>query len=124
MDIVALLESYNVSVSEEFFSEFLEIVDSSGCKEQILRDFVRYLYMLSNIAPGVLCQNNKHFEKLKGYPNLYSLRIITNLCNLRVIYSYNSDGKILLHSFEERSGKKASDYRGHIPIALKRLHKE
>ena len=124
MDILALIESCNIEVSEEFLSEFLYIVNSSGSKEQILRDFVRYLTLLSKNPLQTLCSNNKHFEKLKGCPNLYSIRILASKCNLRVLFSCRSNGKILLHSFEERKGKKATDYRGHIPVALKRLPEE
>lgn len=121
MDILALIESCNIEVSEEFLSEFLYIVNSSGSKEQILREFVRYLTLLSKNSLQTLCSENKHFEKLKGCKNLYAIRIIASKCNLRVLFSCRANGKILLHSFEERKGKKATDYRGHIPVALKRL---
>ncbi len=63
MDILALIESCNIEVSEEFLSEFLYIVNSSGSKEQILREFVRYLTLLSKNSLQTLCSENKHFEK-------------------------------------------------------------
>lgn len=121
MNIVALLENLKIETHREFFAEFHNIVDSSADKEALLRKFTFCLGLLNDLPRSDLYKSGKHFEKLKGYTNLYAMRIPTQSCNLRILYSYLPNGKILLHAFDKKGGKKDTDYEGHIPIAVLRL---
>jgi hypothetical protein len=49
------------------------------------------------------------------------MRVKASKLNLRILFSYKSDGSILLHAFHEMSGKKETGYEKHAPIAQERL---
>ena len=62
---------------------------------------------------------SKLFESLKGHSNLYSMKIKLKL-NIRILYSIDKNGTILLYGFYEKGGKRITDYINAIPIALER----
>lgn len=74
---------------------------------------------MQKTKPEALCRGNA-FEHLRKYGNLYSIKIKTKDSNIRVLYSYNGEGKIILNSFYEKSGKKATSYDKYAPIAIER----
>ena len=62
----------------------------------------------------------KWLEKLKHYDNMYSLHLSSSGKNLRALFSRTPDGKLFLHTFYEKSGKKDTSYKTHVPIAEER----
>lgn len=63
----------------------------------------------------------KEFELLKQASNLYSMHLQAKGFNYRILYQYLRDGEVLLLGFEEKQGKKVTEYRNFIPTALERL---
>lgn len=107
-------------VSEEFHREFFQLVDASSDREKVYSRVYQLLNQLRLTPIHILC-TGENFEKLKGYKNLYSMRVKVTELNLRILFSYRSDGSILLHAFHEISGKKETSYEKHAPIAQERL---
>lgn len=106
--------------SEEFFDEFFQLVDASSDRVKVYTRVYQLLNQLRMTPIHILC-NGENFEKLKTYKNLYSMRVRATELNLRILFSYKSDGSILLHAFHEISGKKETGYEKHAPIAQDRL---
>ena len=69
---------------------------------------------------AILCEP-KNFESLKHTKSLYSMRVKTENINYRILYSFQNDGTILLHGFEEKKGKKVTEYSKASKIANSRL---
>lgn len=116
-----LFQFPNITPLQECNDEYAEIVQKYSNREKIKKKLLILLDMLNstkNIAD--LCKT-ANFEKLTGVSeSLYALKIKTG-CNIRIIFSYERDGSILLLMFEEKEGKRKTDYSEAIPIARKRL---
>ena len=63
----------------------------------------------------------KGFEKLKKAPGLYSMHIDLPALNYRILYTIDHSNNILLHGFNEISGKKNTDYTKPIKKAQQRI---
>lgn len=123
MDIInkELLQKYFGNKFEfhpKFFEEFTELVVKSGQEKKIINAFIKKLSAI--IELGDIDCGQKWLEHLKEYDNMYSLHVDTNNKNYRILFSKKSDKKYFLHMFFEKSGKKATSYSKHVPIALER----
>ena len=101
-----------------FYDDFTKLVLNSGEEKKIVSLFLRRLLAiveLDGIDYGV-----KWIEHLKKYKNMYSLHVDTENKNFRLLFSRTLDKKYFLHMFYEKSGKEASSYAKHVPIALER----
>ncbi len=116
--LLVALEEKNIIVHPAFFKEFIELVDKSGEKHKILDKTLKLLFFMQELGLD-MCKHPK-IEHLKKEGNLYSLHINTSNHNLRVLFSVRGEGKIFLHTFFEKEGKNKTEYRSHIPIAIKR----
>ena len=102
----------------EFYEDFAELVEKSGQEEKVANVFIRKL--LAIIELGDIDCGINWLEKLKEYDNMYSLRVNTNNHNYRLLFSKQSNKKYFLHMFFEKSGKGATSYDKHVPIAIQR----
>lgn len=109
-----------LQATEEFYNEFFRLVDASSDREKIYLKVKQLLSQLLITPIHILCYG-ENFEKLKGQKSLYSMKIKATEINLRILFSYRSDGSILLHAFHEIAGKKETSYEKHAPIAQERL---
>lgn len=103
----------------KFYEEFKNLVVESGVERIIIKQLLTKLKMivqLGNVDCGL-----KWLEKLKNYDNMYSLHIQAGHKNYRLLFSKTSNKKIFLHMFYEKSGKYATSYDKHVPIALERI---
>jgi len=116
----SLLTFDGLHVPEEFHREFFQLVDASSDSEKVYLKVYQLLNQLRITPIHILCYG-ENFEKLKTYKDLYSMRVKAAELNLRILFSYKSDGSILLHAFHEISGKKETGYEKHAAIAQKRL---
>lgn len=102
----------------KFYEEFSELVKNSGEEEKITSLFIKRLFAI--IELGDIDYGVKWLEHLKEYKNMYSLHVDTSNKNFRLLFSKKSKKKYFLHMFYERSGKEASSYAKHVPIAIER----
>lgn len=102
----------------EFYEDFAELVEKSGQEEKVAKVFIRKL--LAIIELGDIDCGINWLEKLKEYDNMYSLHVNTNNHNYRLLFSKQSNKKYFLHMFFEKSGKGATSYDKHVPIAIQR----
>lgn len=116
-----LFQFPNITPLQECNDEYTEIVQKSPNRGTIKRKLLALLDLLNSTKSiSDLCKTSS-FEKLTGVSeSLYALKIKTG-CNIRIIFSYERDGSILLLMFEEKEGKRKTDYSEVIPIAIKRL---
>ncbi len=117
-----LFQKDNIYATPEFWEEFDDFFQQSANRARNKVKFLALLSMLSETKSiSNLCKSD-NFEKLTDTSlSLYVMKIKTK-DNLRIIFSYNRDGSILLLLFAEKSGKRRTDYSGAIPKAIKRLN--
>jgi len=108
-------------ITEECSSELLDILNRSGLEEDFFISFKTRIKQLDRFKHNVIKYIPDGFEKLKNASGLYSMRIKLKK-NIRIIYGYNGN-ELLLLAFEERAGKRSSDYTNKIEIAKHRLEK-
>lgn len=113
----------DVIVHDRCYVEFSILIkkDLSGHQADFLRQMSIQLRNLQNFKHGIYKIDDN--EKLKGTnESLYSLHMQSKNYNVRLIVSINKEGiPLLLTVFNERSGKKATDYTSRIPVAESRL---
>lgn len=115
--------SMPVVLHPEFASEFSSLVQNTGLEDRIARVLLSRMELIRTCGLDFLCSSgNRDFEKLRGSAaGLYSIHIKGNNMNYRVLLTCTSSGKILLHTFYERGGKKNTNYAKAIEIAKKRM---
>ena len=119
-----IFDLQNIITVAGFQEEYSEIVGKLPNKDKVNKEVVRLLHLLSTNSVHILSStDSKHFEKLSGKNarNLYAMRIQKKDCNLRILFTYNKPDGILLLAFEEKSGKRITDYSLKIPEAQERL---
>jgi hypothetical protein len=109
----------NIRFSDDCISDITEIINESGNELSFLKKFWRTLNILDEYKDMAPIKMSKLFESLKGHSNLYSMKIKLKL-NIRILYSIDKNGTILLYGFYEKGGKRITDYNNAIPIALER----
>lgn len=114
-----LLGSLNVKTSAEFEEEYKSIVGSKPNAAKIDRKVAELLHFIGTAKNPALICNHGCIEKLKT-DDLFSMKIKLR-CNIRILFSLEKDGTILLHSFEEKAGKKVSEYGAAVKTAKDRL---
>lgn len=121
IDIKELLQKVFGNVFEfhpKFYEDFFELVANSGQEKKIVKAFIGKLSAI--IELGDRDYGTKWLEHLKEYDNMYSLHVDTNNKNYRILFSKKSNKKYFLHMFFEKSGKEATSYAKHVPIAMGR----
>ena len=101
-----------------FLAELLELIQGSGYEKQFLTCFrIRLRLLLAD--PVHIFQRHEDFEHIEG--GIYSMRLIGNGFNVRVLYAISSEGApILLLPFYERRGKHATSYENYLETAKSR----
>ncbi|MCO7122043.1 type II toxin-antitoxin system RelE/ParE family toxin [Ihubacter massiliensis] len=104
---------------EDVLEEIEKLVIKPGKTKIFMNLFQKNIKMVEELGNDVIKTNN--FEKLQGFPNLYSMKFISPGMNLRILYSYDKvSSTIILHCFYEKDDSGKASYNKHIPIALKR----
>lgn len=115
-----LLSGLNVKCVEGFDEEYERIVQQKSNRERIDSKVVELLLFIHTVKlPSLFCEHG-NIEKPKKTNGLYVIKIKID-CNIRILFSVEKDGTILLHTFEEKGGKDKTGYTHAIPIAEKRL---
>lgn len=126
MNIIKLKDELEVhfkdfKIHPKLVNEISQTLEKTGERKAFLSKFINNLNFLKSYGELAHIQSTDKFEKLKNAENMYSMHIKGKTFNVRVLYSFLSNGTILLHGFDEKSGKKVTDYSKAIPIAEKRL---
>lgn len=115
-----LLSEHNIKCVEGFAEEYERIVRQKHNRKKIDSKVLELLLYVSSVKiPSTFCEHG-NIEKPKKTNGLYSMKIKIG-CNIRLLFSVEENGTILLHTFEEIGGKSKTDYTHAIPIAEKRL---
>ncbi len=117
-----LFQKANINKTPEFLEEYDYYIEKSAYGKLNKLKLLALLDMLSEAKSiSDLCKSD-NFEKLTGTSmSLYAMKIKTK-DNLRIIFSYDKDGSILLLMFAEKKGKRRTGYSGAIPKAISRLN--
>lgn len=105
-----------------FCNEFEDLIIGSGCEKAIIKQLINRLSMIQKLGDRDF--GLSWLEHLKAYGNLYSLHIDACSKNYRLLFTKNKQGKLFLHVFYERSGKKNTSYEQHAKMAIARRDNE
>lgn len=108
------------SVHPECLQEILDILDGAGCKKQFLSVFTNRLDFLQEHGRNAVQIEGHKFERIDK--EICSMHVDTTEKNIRILYSITRDGSILLLAFDEKEGKRNTDYTTKTPEAARRLH--
>lgn len=119
-EYLALLESAldGLHAHPSLILELFDLLKNTGRERQFLKLFVKRLDFLQTHGHNAV-QISENFERLDS--RICSLHVDMKDKNIRVLYSINQDGTVLLLGFHERAGKSATDYSQKIPEATRRL---
>lgn len=109
-------------VHPDLIKEVSQILEKTGERKAFLSKFINNLKFLKNYGELAHIQSTDKFEKLKQAENMYSMHIKGKTFNVRILYSFLANGTILLHGFDEKSGKKVTNYSKAVPIAKKKAY--
>ena len=116
-------ESTYILTYPGFNEEMKEIIEESGYKQKVIRNYRKKLVFLDGLKRN--CTQQKSFERLKNTNlEMYSIRILGDL-NVRILFTFKSINKIehaiLLCVFlEKEKGNKVNSkdgYKVNIKIA-------
>ena len=111
----------NIDTHPLLASDITHIIKESGLEKQFLSKLRTQLLILNEYKDSAHIRFPDSFEKLRHTKNLYSMKLKNRQYNIRILYTFQKDGTILLYAFYERSGKRSSDYSKPIKIAKERL---
>ena len=126
MNKIVVLKRLSVLLSQvnyhkDFPADLINLLSNSGQEAKFLTIFQERLKILLRYGPETVNILPSKFEHLKGTgENLYSMHVNTKDLNIRILYTFESDGTLLLLPFHERQGKSKTNYTNYIPEALKR----
>lgn len=122
-DVLDLLKALfqGFSCHPDLCTDLSNIISRSGFEAKFLSLLlIRLKYLQSNGKNAI--NYPEGFEALRHSENLYSMRLSGKGFNIRILYTFLSDHMpLLLLGFEEKSGKKRTDYTSYIPVAEERI---
>ncbi len=125
-EAIKLLEEYlgDFKIHPLFFKELATLLqkDLKGKEKQFFDTLIKQLGYLASY--GVAIANIDSHERLKEKGrDFFSIHLQRKQFNVRfLVYIDNSGKSFLLSAFNERAGKKVSDYSQKIPILQERLN--
>lgn len=126
MDKIEVVESLKKELGcfkmhPAFERDLIDLDLFSPADLRFLTEFTTCLSLLRTLGYRASTELNNKFEKLKHASGLYSMRIKVPSKNIRILYSIQHDGTILLCGFFERGGKRKTNYTNFIKTAQMRL---
>lgn len=125
-EALKLLEEYlgNFEIHPLFFKELTALLqkDLKGKEKQFFDILIRQLGYLS--CYGLAIASIDSHERLQGDGHdFFSIHLQRQQFNIRFLVYIDNNGKsFLLSAFNERAGKKATDYSQKIPTLQERLN--
>lgn len=118
------LDEYTFDLHPRFFKELSDLLakDLKGKEERFFKLLIAQLKNMQTF--GVMVHNVDSNEKLQVRDShFYSIHLKQSQFNVRLLVHISDAGKCtLLCAFNERSGKKSTDYTNYIPVLQKRLN--
>lgn len=101
--------------------ELLRIILKTGKEADFFKLLVKRIKLLKKYKSKAVTISNG-FKKLKVASNFWRIAICIENINLRIIYTFTNNGRILLlYAFFEKGNKNKTDYQNAIKVAQKRL---
>jgi len=114
--LLKLLEPFEIH--ERMIKELLKIILRTGYEKRFFEVLITRLKFLE--IRGVQSVEHEEFELISE--GLFSMHLVGKDFNIRILYSFLSDGTpALLLAFFERSGKRVTDYSTYKKPAMSRL---
>ena len=116
-----IVSNYSVKILDDCFIEIVKEIEKSGIVEKFFSKLATRLRILNQYGKNATTLDPQHFEELKQTDiPLCSMHIETQK-NIRILYTFvGNDLIVLLCSFNEREGKRATDYTKPKKIAKQR----
>lgn len=118
-DLLKIINQYNFRVHPLCVEELYNLVIGKGFEKKFYIDFQTRLGILAH--QGYQATKTSSFEKLTGSRGIYSMKLKSDQYNIRILYGYNNNSELFLLAFEEKSGKRTTDYSNQCPVAEQRL---
>ena len=111
----------NIVIVKQFIKDFSDILNNQakGSEKKLLTGLMTLLKQVKEYGYKIVTINGH--EQLKNYNSLMSLHLRGKTYNVRILATIKNDIVYFLLAFDEKSGKKSSDYSNYANIALKRL---
>lgn len=109
----------SVSCTDECKIEIAEKFLSVSDKKAFLNLLNARIALLEQLREQAI--NTSNFEKLKGCTDLYSMKLKGKTLNFRILYALNAHNEILLLAFDEKQGKRKTEYSNYTTTAKNRL---
>ncbi len=108
-----------IQAHPKLYPELIHLLAKSGVEQKFLRLFATRISQEHEL--GIDAIKLEEFERIEDGVNSMHVSVSSQL-NLRILYSYLSNGSlVLLHAFYERGGKRKTDYSSALPVAKRRL---
>lgn len=108
-----------IRMHSKFLPELVGCIAMTGQENRFKKILIKQLRILS--YKGIQASDMAEFESIGD--GLFSMHIAGKQFNTRVLYFFLPNQQpVFLLAFEERAGKRKTDYSTHIPIALARMH--
>lgn len=105
---------------DTFIPELVSLISGSGYEMKFFGLLQARLQVLS--AYGIQATVAKEFEPISD--GIYSMHLSGRDFNIRILYAFLPNGQpVLLSCFEEKKGKKRTDYTNYTPEAVRRFQK-
>lgn len=108
----------------KFIEELSEIIkkDASGHERELFNIMIKQFGFVNTLNVRVSeADSNEILKDTGSDENYYSLHISNKTVNIRMLMRFTKDGRpVFLAVFNEKAGKKKSDYTGWIAIIKKR----
>ena len=115
-----MLDGRRLEYHDDFIGDIREVIFGTGQEQPFLKKLLHRINAL--LVEGANAIGNPGFEKLKHCADLYSMHVDTQSLNIRVLFALRDNNvQLLLLAFNEKEGKRKTDYSQKIPEALRRL---
>ena len=127
-EIISNIEKYQNQYGFEFDDGFLSDLTgflkyTNGNTGMFISELLLLLKLVNQYKENIIQVNPNLYEILKHYDNYYSLHLKVKNFNPRVLVKFLDDDKHpwFASIFNEKEGKKHTDYHANVTIANRRL---
>ena len=118
LELLAALLS-PIAAHPRMLPELMNILAKTGVEQKFLRLLTTRIFQEQQLGMDAI--KLEEFERIGDGINSMHLSVSSQL-NIRILYSYLSNGSlVLLHAFNKRGGKRKTDYTPALPVAKRRL---
>lgn len=116
LGIIKYKEFDSIYATTQFYKELDDVLKGFGQRKHFENWLYFKLKMLDMDCKTAIASEPKTFRQIKGHDNLFEIRYRKQK-NIRILFSIEDFGKIVLHPFEE---KDKNDFKPAIKVAKER----